>query len=114
MKRNIWRNSYIICNAHKNNIDIDSEKLNPYNEKEVLFLPFTEFIVEKISSETKYGKKIFIIELTELENRNFVNTDNMQVENVNNLGTKNIFEKFYKSEEGKKVVENFFNELKFN
>ena len=114
MKRNIWRNSYIICNAHKNNIDIDSEKLNPYNEKEVLFLPFTEFIVEKISSETKYGKKIFIIELTELENRNFVNADNMQVENVNNLGTKNLIEKFFKSEEGKKVVENFFNELKFN
>ena len=112
MKRNIWRNSYIICNAHKNNIDIDSEKLNPYNEKEVLFLPFTEFIVEKISSETKYGKKIFIIELTELENRNFVNTDNMQVENVNNLGTKNSIEKFFKSEEGKKVVENFFNIVK--
>ena len=112
MKRNIWRNSYIICNAHKNNIDIDSEKLNPYNEKEVLFLPFTEFIVDKISSETKYGKKIFIIELTELENRNFVNTDNMQVENVNNLGTKNIFEKFFKSEEGKKVFENFFNFIK--
>ena len=112
MKRNIWRNSYIICNAHKNNIDIDSEKLNPYNEKEVLFLPFTEFIVDKISSETKYGKKIFIIELTELENRNFVNTDNTQVEDVNNLGTKNIIEKFFKSEEGKKVFENFFNFIK--
>ena len=38
----------------------------------------------------------------------------MQVENVNNLGTKNSIEKFFKSEEGKKVVENFFNELKFN
>ena len=114
MAQNEWRNSLIICKAIRNNIDMDLEKLNSYNEKEILFLPFTEFIVEKISSETKYGKKIFIIELTELENRNFVNTDNMQVENVNNLGTKNIFEKFYKSEEGKKVVENFFNEFKFN
>ena len=54
------------------NIDIDVEQLNAYNEKEVLFLPFTEFKVEKIYSENKYGKKIYIIELIELGNKNFV------------------------------------------
>ena len=83
MKGQKWRNSYIICETSKNNIDIDFEKLNPYNEKEVLFLPFTEFKVKKVSIENKYQKKLFIIELYELGNKNFVNYDNMHIENVN-------------------------------
>ena len=93
MKNNKWRNSYIICNNIKTNIDIDSEKLNPYGEKEILFLPFTEFRVEKISIENKYEKKIYKIELSELGNRNFVNYDNMQIENVKNFSVKVIGEK---------------------
>jgi len=93
MKRNKWRNSFIICKTVKNNIDIEVEKLNPYNEKEVLFLPFTEFRVEKISSKIKYGKSIFTIELTDLGNRNFVRSENMQVENVKSLGLKKQLEK---------------------
>ena len=95
MKRQKWRNSFIICKANKNNnIDIDLEELNTFGEKEVLFLPFTEFIVEKVSSEIKYGRKVFIIELIELENRNFVNIDNMQIHNINSISYKNIWEKF--------------------
>ena len=82
MKTGNWRNSYIICNANKNNIDIDYEKLNPFEEKEVLFLPFTEFRVENVFFEQKNLKKIFIIEVTELGNRNFVNYDNLQVKNI--------------------------------
>ena len=97
MKINEWRNSFIICKTVKNNIDIETEKLNPYNEKEVLFLPFTEFRVEKISSEIKYGKKIFTIELTDLGRRNFVNSENMQVENVKNFGLNNQIEKALKN-----------------
>ncbi len=62
---------------------------NFINEKEILFLPFTEFIIKKVSSEIKYGKKIFTIELTELNNRNAVNTDNMDAIEINNLGVKN-------------------------
>ena len=89
MIKHNWRNSFIICEAKKNNIDIDSEKLNPFNEKEILFLPFTEFIINKVSSEIKYGKKIFIIELTELDNKNVVNADNMNVIRINNLGVQN-------------------------
>ena len=92
MKKQNWRNSFIICQTIKNNIDIDFEELNPYNEKEVLFLPFTEFKVEKISYEKKCGRKIYTIELTELGNRNFVNSDNMQIENLNNLGWKNVMD----------------------
>ena len=91
-----WRNSFIICKTNKNNIDIDYEKLNPFNEKEVLFLPFTEFIVEKVSSGIKYGKKVFIIELIELENRNFVNIDNMQIHNINSIPYKKVWENFNK------------------
>ena len=83
MKGQKWRNSYIICETSKNNIDIDFEKLNPFAEKEVLFLPFTEFKVKKVSIGNKYQKKIFIIELYELGNKNFVNYDNMHIENVN-------------------------------
>ena len=84
MKTSNWRNSYIICNAKKNNIDIDYENLNPFQEKEVLFLPFTEFRVEKVSFVQKNLKKIFIIEVSELGNRNFVNYDNIQVKNISN------------------------------
>jgi len=90
MKSQQWRNSFIICKTVKNNIDIESENLNPYNEKEVLFLPFNEFRVEKISSKIKYGKKIFTIELTDLGNRNAINSDNMQVKNINNFGLKKM------------------------
>ena len=88
------RNAYIICNALKNNIDIDLEKLNPYNEREVLFLPFNEFRIDKVFSEIKYGKKIFIIELTELENKYFVNYENMKIENVDNLGMNKLMNDF--------------------
>ncbi len=80
MKKNTWRNAYIICKTVKTNIDIDYEKLNPYNEYEVLILPFTEFRVEKIYSENKFNKKIYIIELIELGNKNFVHYENMKVE----------------------------------
>ena len=66
MTKQKFRNSFIICQTIKNNIDIDFEQLNPYSEKEVLFLPFTEFKVEKISSEEREDRKIYTIELTEL------------------------------------------------
>ena len=92
MAQNAFRNSYIICKTVKNNIDIELEKLNTYDEKEVLFLPFTEFRVEKVTTEIKYEKKIFTIELTDLGNRNAVNSDNMQIEDINDFGLKNQME----------------------
>ena len=101
MKNDNWRNSYIICNANKNNIDIDYENLNPFEEKEVLFLPFTEFKVEKVSLEKMYQKKIYIIEVSELGNRNFVNYDNVQIKNINYTNimaqTKQLFNDLVKS-----------------
>ena len=97
MKKQAWRNAYIICETIKNNIDIDFEQLNPFNEKEVLFLPFTEFRVEKVSSENKFGKKIYIIEVTELGKKYLIKNENMPVEDVNNLGMKNNFDKMMKN-----------------
>jgi hypothetical protein len=107
-----FRNSFIICKNAKTNIDIDYEKSNPFNEKEVLFLPFTEFMVEKVSTERKYGKKIYIIELSELGNRNFVNSDNMQIEDFNNVAEKRILEKAIMGKEKllEKAMSGIFNE----
>ena len=98
MKQN-FRNSFIICKTTKNNIDIDFEKLNPFNEKEVLFLPFTEFKVENVSSKIQYGRKIFIIELTELGNDNLVNPDYMIVEKFNSLPADKIVNHFFEINE---------------
>ena len=85
MKKNSWRNAFIICKTKKTNIDIDYENLNPFDEKEVLILPFTEFKVEKIYFQDKYGKKIYIIELVELGNKSLVNYDIMNIEVINDL-----------------------------
>ena len=98
MKNQQWRNSFIVCKTVKNNIDIESENLNPYNEKEVLFLPFNEFRVEKVSSKINYGKKIFTIELTDLRNKNLINSDNMQVENIKNFGMKKVLGNLLKND----------------
>ena len=107
-----FKNTFIICKEAKTNIDIDFEKLNPYNEKEVLFLPYTEFKVEKVSTQIYSGKKIFIIEMIELGHRNYVNIDFMQVEDVNNLAEKKILENIILRNKQKfvNVISNFFNE----
>lgn len=88
------RNCFIIIKAPKNNIDIDNANLSPYNEKEVLFLPYNEFKVDNISTEIKIGKKIFTIELTDLGSKYFATYDNMQVEIVDNVGAKGAWENF--------------------
>ena len=108
-----FKNTFIICKEAKTNIDIDFEKLSPYNEKEVLFLPYTEFKVEKVSTQIYSGKKIFIIEMIELGNRNYVNIDNMQVEDVNNLAEKKILEKIIlkNKAELENLVSNFINKI---
>ena len=89
---NYW-NSYIICNTSKNNIDIDYEKLNPFDEKEIFFLPFTEFIVKSISFKQEFGKKIYTIEVSEIGNRNFNNIDNIKIENANTFYLMEMIEK---------------------
>ena len=113
MKKDNWRNSYIICKTLKNNIDIDLEKLSPFKEKEVLYLPFTEFRIEKVSSKIEYKKKIFTIEVTELGNRNFVNIENMKVENVNNFGVNYKLEKYFEKE-GEELKEQIIKNFKFD
>ena len=114
MKTQTWRNAYIICKTFKNNIDIDLEKLNPFdNEKEVLFLPFTEFIVEKVYSGEKFNKKKYIIKLKELGNKNFVNSNNMQIENINNIKVNNNLDELLKSQI-EKLKDKLVKNIKFN
>ena len=60
-----------------------------------------------------YHQKIFTIELTELGNRNFVNYENMQVEDIKDLGMQQKFDNLFK-EEGDVVEEMIFKNLKFN
>ena len=103
MKNQEWRNSYIICKTIKNNIDIDYENINPFREKEILFLPFTEFIVNKISSEQNFGKTIYTIELSEIGNRNFVNNDNIKKENIKTMNVMELIEKEKKEEKEKAI-----------
>ena len=98
MIKDNFRNSFIFCKTTKNNIDIDFEELNPFNEYEVLFLPFTEFKVEKVSSKMQYGRKVFIIELIELGIENFVDPDNMKIEISNRFPTNKILENFLETE----------------
>ena len=93
LKEQSWRNTFIYCDTFKNNIDIDFENLNMFSEKEILFLPFTEFRVEKIIIEKKYGRKIFSIQLTELGTKNSVNLNNMQIININDMNYINFYEK---------------------
>ena len=88
------RNCFITYKAVKNNIDIDAAKLSPYNEKEVLFLPYNEFKVEKRTTTIENNKKIYNIELTDLGSKYFVNYDNMHVDIVDNVGAKEMWESF--------------------
>ena len=90
-----WRNAFIYCNTIKNNIDIDYENINFFSEKEVLFLPFTEFRVEKISIEKKFDRKAFIIEITELGTKSHVNIENMQVININDINYMEFSNQYY-------------------
>ena len=90
-------------------VNTDAGVTNPTPE----VASFNEFIIDKVTSEIKYNKKIFTIEMTELGNRNFVNYENMQVEDVKEVGMKqrldNLFKKKYDDLE--KII---FKNVKFN
>ena len=57
----------------------------------------------------KYGKKIYTINLTELENKNFVNAGNMQFESLKNFNVKNHLFNFI--EENNVKLDNIFDNL---
>ena len=76
-------------------------------------MPFNEFIVDKVSYKTKYGKKVFTIELTELGNRYFLNPDNMRIKDINKFSVKNAVEKYYKKN-GINMEKLIFKNFKFN
>ena len=67
-------------------------------KKKYYFYHLMNLNVEKISSKIKYGKKIFYIELTDLGNRNAINSDNMQVKNIKNFGMKKFVDNLLKND----------------
>ena len=93
LKQHEWRNVLIYCKTIKNNIDIDFEKLNYYDEKEVFFLPFTEFKVVKIGKEKKFNRMVYTIHLSELGKKHSFNIDKMQIINVGDKDYMGFYEK---------------------
>ena len=61
------------------------KNLNYFGEKEVLFLPFTEFKIVKIRKKKQFNRTINIIILKELGTKNQVTINKMQVINVNDI-----------------------------
>ncbi len=49
------------------NIDIDSEKLYFFDEKEVLFIPFSKFLVKSKEKKTFKNKEIYEVQLEEID-----------------------------------------------
>ena len=106
LKGQKWRNAFIYCQTVKNNIDIDYENLNYFAEKEVLFLPFTQFKVEKVTFENKYERKLFTIELTELGTKNPTNLENMQIVNINDINYMNFCDELTEQKKNKEDKNN--------
>lgn len=61
------KNILFIIETKKNNIDIDIEQISSFNEKEVLFLPFSKFLVKKIEKIIFKKKEIFEVKLEGLD-----------------------------------------------
>ena len=65
------KNVLFIIKAKANNIDIDSEQISKFeNEREVLFLPYSKFLIKRVELERFMNKDIYEIELEGLNNEN--------------------------------------------
>ena len=63
------KNVLFIIKTKTNNIDIDAEHISKFeNEKEVLFLPYSKFLVTKIEQKRFINKDIYEIEIEGLDN----------------------------------------------
>ena len=63
------KNVLFIIKTKANNIDIDAEHISKFeNEKEVLFLPYSKFLVTKIEQKRFINKDIYEIEIEGLDN----------------------------------------------
>ena len=63
------KNVLFIIKIKTNNIDIDAEQISKFeNEKEILFLPYSKFLVKKIEQKRFINKDIYEIEIEGLYN----------------------------------------------
>ena len=63
------RNVLFSIKTKTNNIDIDAEKISKFeNEKEVLFLPFSKFLIEDVVPKMFLNKVVYEIKLEGLDN----------------------------------------------
>ena len=76
------KNAFLIIDAKNKNVDI--EDLSFYgNEKEVLFMPFSQFEIMEIKKSNTFDKLVYEIKLKELDQENQCNYDNMK--NLNTI-----------------------------
>ena len=57
------KNILFIIETEKNNIDIDNEQISKFDEKEVLFIPFSKFLVKNKKTINFQGNEIYEVEL---------------------------------------------------
>jgi len=63
-----FRNILFIIETEKNNIDIDGEKISNFeNEREVLFLPYSKFMIKSKEEKLFQGKKIYEVNIIGLD-----------------------------------------------
>ena len=61
------KNIIFLIETKKNNIDIDLEQISKYPEKEVLFLPFSKFLVKSVKKTMFKGNEINEVKLEGLD-----------------------------------------------
>ena len=77
-----YKNAFLIIDAKNKNVDI--EDLSFYgNEKEVLFMPFSQFEIMELKKTNTFDKLVYEIKLKELDLENQCNYDNMK--NLNTI-----------------------------
>ena len=61
------KNILFLIETKKNNIDIDNEQISKFEEKEVLFLPFSKFLVKSVKTIIFENKEIYEVKLEGLD-----------------------------------------------
>ena len=61
------KNILFVIETKKNNIDIDNEQISKFEEKEVLFLPFSKFLVKSVKKIIFENNEIYEVKLEGLD-----------------------------------------------
>lgn len=75
-----------IIKTKENNIDIDLEQISNSNEKEVLFLPYSKFLIKKKEKKIHNNKEIYEVQLEgidKMHERKNIKTCHLSKEEMN-------------------------------